>query len=65
MPGYLKAFPKDDMQDQQDFARSLTKYGIHYHDFEQSFKKKKLIFIHVHLLPLILNIIIAGYFPWN
>jgi hypothetical protein len=41
MPGYLKAFPKDDIQDQQDFVRSLTKYGIHYHDFEQSLKKKK------------------------
>lgn len=41
MSGYLKTFPKDDIQDQQDFARSLTKYGIHYHEFEQSFKRKK------------------------
>ena len=40
MPGYLKAFPKDAIEDQQEFARLLTKYGIHYHDFEQSFKKK-------------------------
>lgn len=41
MPGYLKAFPKDSVQDQQDFARLLTKYGIHFNEFEQSFKKKK------------------------
>jgi hypothetical protein len=41
MPGYLKTFPTNDIQDQQDFARLLTKYGIHYHDFEQSFKTKK------------------------
>lgn len=41
MPGYLKTFPKDDIRNQQDFSRLLTKYGIHYHDFEQSFKRKK------------------------
>ena len=40
-PGYLKAFPKDTAKDQQEFARLLAKYGIHFHDFEQSFKKEK------------------------
>lgn len=39
MFGYLKTFPKNDMQDQQDFARLLTKYKIHYDEYEQSFKK--------------------------
>jgi len=41
MPGYLKAFPKDDTQGVDDFSRCLAKYGIHYFDFQQSFKKKK------------------------
>lgn len=39
MPGYLKTFPKNDIQDQQNFARLLTKYQIHYDEYEQSFKR--------------------------
>lgn len=41
LPGYLKAFPKNNPQDQLDFARVLAKYKIHYNDYEESFKKNK------------------------
>lgn len=41
LPGFLKAFPKNNSQDQLNFARLLTKYKIHYNDYEESFKKNK------------------------
>lgn len=42
VPGFLKAFPKNNPQDQLDFARLLAKYQIHYNDYEESFKKNKI-----------------------
>ncbi|CAF1521887.1 unnamed protein product [Adineta steineri] len=39
LPGFLKAFPKNDTQHQLHFARLLAKYNIHYDDYEESFKK--------------------------
>ncbi|CAF2864051.1 unnamed protein product [Rotaria sp. Silwood2] len=42
LPGFLKAFPKNNPQDQLDFARLLAKYKIHYNDYEESFKKNKI-----------------------
>ncbi|CAF1449530.1 unnamed protein product [Adineta ricciae] len=41
LPGFLKAFPKNQAQGQVDFARLLAKYKVHYSDYEQSFKKNK------------------------
>ncbi|CAF1534404.1 unnamed protein product [Adineta ricciae] len=41
VPGFLKAFPKTNLQNQLDFARLLAKYKIHYNDYEESFKKNK------------------------
>ncbi|UJR11956.1 hypothetical protein I4U23_016134 [Adineta vaga] len=41
LPGFLKAFPKNNSKDQLDFARLLAKYNVHYNDYEESFKKNK------------------------
>ncbi|CAF1920528.1 unnamed protein product [Rotaria magnacalcarata] len=41
-PGFLKAFPKNNPQNQLDFSRLLAKYKIHYNDYEESFKKNKI-----------------------
>lgn len=41
MPGYLKAFPTNNLQDQKEFARLLAKYSIHFDEYEESFKMRK------------------------
>ncbi|CAF1517353.1 unnamed protein product [Adineta ricciae] len=41
LPGFLKALPKNNPQDQLDFGRLLAKYKVHYKDYEESFKKNE------------------------
>ncbi|CAF1527429.1 unnamed protein product [Adineta ricciae] len=41
LPGFLKTFPKNNPEDQADFARTLAKYKVHYKDYEESFKKNE------------------------
>ncbi|CAF1225115.1 unnamed protein product [Rotaria sordida] len=42
LPGFLKAFPKNNLQDQLDFARLLAKYNVHFDQYEGSFKKNNI-----------------------
>ena len=41
LSGFIKAFPKNNSQDQLHFARLLAKYNVHYNEYEESFKKHK------------------------